>query len=240
MDMSVRQMKPIANSQGRSAVSQDDVVARIKAAGHTRTCGTGESLYDQGDECVGVYYVESGLVGLRKIDEEGASILVSLVRDGDFVGYSTFLTAGEYMSSAEVLQPSRITFIDAAAMRALVSDVPAFSIALMSQATRDLTSLEDKFMQMATRHASARLASVLLTFSETAGTRQGNGACAFRLPILNKDLADLIGIRAETLSRAIGELRKGGLIACKGREVQVPCMAKLARLAGSPAYELAA
>jgi hypothetical protein len=47
---------------------------------------------------------------------------------------------------------------------------------------------------------------------------------------MNKDIADLIGIRPETLSRAIGQLRSAGLAEMRGHMVHIPSIANLARL----------
>lgn len=42
-----------------------------------RTLLTGELLYAQGDPCKGVYCVESGMIGVRKVDAQGNSLLLA-------------------------------------------------------------------------------------------------------------------------------------------------------------------
>jgi CRP-like cAMP-binding protein len=219
-----------------------DLWGRYDHLVHSRTYGAGHGLYEQGDAFAGLYRIESGLVGLRKVDENGATILVGLLGTGDFVGYGPLLAEGDHPTSAEVLRPTQIAFVDAKTTRALARDVPAFLPAVFRQAIRDLSHLEERYMQMGTEQAYTRLARLLLTLCEHAGCCSSSGTIAFHLPILNKDMADLIGIRPETLSRAIAHLRSAGVAEFRGRTVHLSNLGKLARMVGSDsiAHALAA
>jgi len=72
----------------------------------------------------------------------------------------------------------------------------------------------------------------LLATLASRAARSAAGSCTFELPILNRELAELIGIRPETLSRAIAQLRTLGLAQLDGRTVHVPSLANLSRIAG--------
>lgn len=232
--MSVSQLQMVASGR-----TQDGLLAKIRSAGRARIYRSGSHLFEQADGCNGVYWIESGLVGLRKLNEDGTTMLVNLARAGDFVGYSPLLTDSEHLASAEVLKESRIVFIDLSTMHRLISEIPGLLGSLLRQATRDLSALEDKYLQMATRQAHVRLAALLLSFNDNEDFKHSQSGCSFPLPIMNKDIADLIGIRPETLSRAIGQLRTAGLAELRDHIVHIPCIAKLAQLSGytpEPAY----
>jgi CRP/FNR family transcriptional regulator len=200
---------------------------------HVHDYHAGQGLYEQGDAFSGLYRIESGLVGLRKVDENGSTMLVGLLGPGDFVGYAAFLHQGEHLTSAEVLQPSRISFVCAKTVRSLVRETPDLLEALFAQATRDLARLEDRCLEMGTQQAHTRLARLLLALRNYVCGNASNRASSFQLPILNKDMADLIGIRPETLSRAIAQLRSSGVAELRGRMVHVPSPLGLARMAGT-------
>ena len=224
----------------RETASAERLMDQLRAAGRSRIYEPGTSLFEQADACNGVYLIEHGLVGLRKLDEDGSSMLVNLARPGDFVGYSPLLSGEDHDTSAEVLQPSRIAFIDLAAARRLMREHPEFLSTLLRQATRDLKALEDKYLQMATRQAHERLASLLLSLKNFAQNDAARSDCRFELPLMNKDIADLIGIRPETLSRAIGHLRSAGLAELRDHMVHIPSVARLARVGGCAEAALAA
>ena len=208
------------------------VIDRLEAAFVARDVGPGTCLFDQGEDFAGMYRIESGLVGLRKLNEDGSTMLVGLARPGDFVGFGPLLNGGEHQNSAEVLKASRISFVAAGRARALIREEPALVAALLRQATRDLAALEERHLQMVTRKAHARLAALLVTLGCGAGARQAHESCCLTLPILNRDIADLIGIRPETLSRAIAQLRALGVATWNGREVSVADVSELMEVAG--------
>ncbi|MEK7246301.1 MAG: cyclic nucleotide-binding domain-containing protein, partial [Pseudomonadota bacterium] len=60
----------------------------------------GDVLYHQGDPCTGVFCLQSGLVGLRKVGADGNSVLVRLAQPGDTIGYRSFLAGEEHKLSA--------------------------------------------------------------------------------------------------------------------------------------------
>ena len=214
--------------------TRDDLTAKLRAHGRTKIVEAGTSLYQQSDICTGVYVLIQGLIGLRKLDEDGDTMLVNLVRDGDFFGYGPMQDEGEHETSAEVLKTSEVLFIDLGVFQRLLREIPGLMPRLLRQATRDLTMLENKYLQIATCQAHERLAALLLSFETALNGCLCQGSCSFQLPLLNKDIADLIGIRPETLSRAIGHLKSAGLVEFTGRSVRIPNVAKLCQV-GRPA-----
>lgn len=218
----------ISQPQRPKSETHQNVMNDVRAAGRARLVSPGTHLFDQADECDGLYLVESGLIGLRKLNEDGTTMLVNLARPGDFVGYGPLLADCDHLASAEVITPSRVVFIEMARVQRMLREMPGFLSLLLKQAARDLNALEDKYLQMATRQAHVRLAALLLSFKENAQAERAE--CRFELPLMNKDIADLIGIRPETLSRAIGQLRSAGLAEMRDHMVHIPSVAKLARL----------
>ena len=47
----------------------------------------GDVIFHEGDECHGIHCIESGLVGIRKLDAGGKEILLRLSHPGDTLGY---------------------------------------------------------------------------------------------------------------------------------------------------------
>lgn len=212
-------------------------MARIDAAGRLRVFEAGDVLFEQGDEFTGLYRVVSGLVGIRIVDEGGHLSLLALAKAGDIVGYCPLLLGGGHVTSAVVLQTSRIAHIEPSSSRTLVRETQDVTAALLRQSTRDLAALQQKHIRMLTQEAHSRLAALLLSLVED---RHCDGEkSAFVLPLSRQDVADFIGIRAETLSRAIRHLRDLGVAQLNGREVEIPSLSRLRRIADPEAESLA-
>ena len=52
-----------------------------------RRYSAGEIIFFHGDRCKGLYFVDGGLVAVRKTDVDGQSVLVRLAKGGDTIGY---------------------------------------------------------------------------------------------------------------------------------------------------------
>ena len=168
----------------------NDELQQIVDANRCRKFLPGDVLFHQGDACLGVYCIHLGVVGIRKVDIEGNSMLLSLAHPGETLGYRALLTGREHTVSAEVL--------------------------------KDLEDAEDKLMKGMTLSVRARFAHLLLVLKDRhTKAVKDNKSLVLELPLARKDLAAMIGIRPETLSRAIRQLEEDGVAEFSGRTVRV-------------------
>ena len=86
-------------------------LALVDQAKQTRTFEPGMTLYHQGDQGGGVYCIQSGLIGLRRIDENGKSVLLRLCPAGTTVGYRAILSKQAQRDTAEVLSSSVVCLV---------------------------------------------------------------------------------------------------------------------------------
>ena len=82
----------------------------------------GETIFMEGDICNGLYFVEGGLVGIRKVDIDGQSALVRLAAKGDTLGYRPFLARQCHRAGAEVIEDARICFINSETVREILQN----------------------------------------------------------------------------------------------------------------------
>lgn len=210
-----------------SALS-DDEVARLEKNRSCRIVEAGEPIYFEGDSCEGVFCVEAGLVGVRKSDSDGNSVLLRLAAPGDTLGYRAFLASENHHTSAEALATSRLCFIPRTGLRGLLAENPALGLRFLQHATSDLDDTELKLLQSAAGSARARLVHVLLVLREQMQIPMNDaGGAAFTLPISRQDLASMIRSRPETLSRTIRQMETEGAVHFDGRDVRIPSVEAL-------------
>lgn len=189
----------------------------------------GEVIFHQGDPCHGVHCFESGMVGLRKIDADGNSILLGLAYPGDTLGYRSFLVGEDHGASAEALKPSTVCFVNSATVRTLLKHNPALGLQFLQTVARDLGAAEERILQSVTLSVRARFAHLLLVLKDRYATNGKDGRFELELPLARQDLAAMIGIRPETMSRAIKQLEEDGVAYFSGRSVRVPDIKRLLR-----------
>ncbi len=182
----------------------------------------GEVIFHEGDPCKGVHCIESGLVGVRKMDVGGNEILLRLNHPGDTMGYRSFLASDDHNNSAEALEPSVLCLIDGSTVQSLLQMNPSLGLRFLSHAAKDLDEAEEKVLQSATLPVRARFAHLLLVLKDRYGLIGDNGEMDLELPLSRQDMAAMIGIRPESMSRTIRSLEDDNIAKFSGRRVHVP------------------
>lgn len=180
----------------------------------------GDTLFLQGDECRGVYCVQSGLVGLRQSDEDGQTALLRLGQSGDVLGYRALLARAPHRTTAEVLTLSRVCFIEASQLLGLIERNPGLGECFQRLALADLTKAENNCAVLLTAGLKGRLYQLLRVLYASYGRQVGAADYLIDLPIQRKDLAALLGATPESISRLIKEVAERGIV-FNGRKVAI-------------------
>lgn len=181
----------------------------------------GQIIFLQGDTCKGLYFVESGLVAVRKMNEEGKSAIVRLANQGDTLGYRPFLAKENHRATAEVIIKSVICFLEAPVMRRLLLRNPKLGLRFLESTAQALGEAEERLFQVAALSVRTRIIHLLLLLSDHYGSTTSDGKMIIELPMTKRNLASMIGAQPESVSRAFSEIKADGLLEFSGRTVQV-------------------
>ncbi|HIF59624.1 MAG TPA: Crp/Fnr family transcriptional regulator [Rhodospirillales bacterium] len=203
-------------------VLSDDELTLLDQRRLTREYVPGEVLFHEGDPCAGVYCVEKGLIGVRKSDAEGNSVLLYLANGGDTLGYRALLAGEGYRASAEVLEPSRVCRINPSTVRSLLEQNPALGLRYLKIVATSLGNAEDKILHNTTMSVRARFAHLLIVLLDKYGNRSKAGSAEFELPLARHDLASMVGTTPESMSRTIKKMEQDGVAKFSGRRVHLP------------------
>jgi CRP/FNR family transcriptional regulator len=182
---------------------------------------TGQVLFEQGEANQGVFCVSRGLIALRTHHSDGTSTLFKLAYPGEVIGFRSFLDDGTHKTEARALLPSRVCTVARRDAQKVVHANPTVLANLAARCVAEIDRNQARIIATATTSNKDRLAETLRDLIERHGVADGEVIRA-QLPLSRKDLADLIGVPPETLSRLIGRLAKEGYFAFSGREVRIP------------------
>jgi CRP/FNR family transcriptional regulator len=187
----------------------------------------GRRIFEQGDPCAGLYFVKSGLVGIRMSSSDGQSALVRLVGPGDAMGYRPLLSSSPHIASAVVIQDAEICHVRSAFVHEVLKTNHELALNLLEQAVSALTEAEGRAFELAAHSVDVRLAHLLTLFNDRWGRKEADGTTVLTLPIRRQDVASMIGAHPDSVGRAIKRLEKAGLIAVAGRKVRIAHMERL-------------
>lgn len=194
----------------------------------TRT-RAGQALFHEAHPCHGLHCISDGLLALRKADDAGNSVILRLAHAGETLGYPAFFGRMEYTATAEVLREARVCFFPARAVQEVLARTPALRDGFLHLLAEELRSYGEARLRHATLPLARRLADLLFSLLPTCGETLDDGGAKLRLPISRKDLAAMLGVRPETVARALKLYGEMGWAEFDGRDVAVPDLGKLKR-----------
>jgi CRP-like cAMP-binding protein len=172
-----------------------------------RNLAAGETLFQQGSECRGLFCLSQGLLAQRRHNPDGSATMLRLVQPGEVVGLRAFLRRAPHRTEIRAVLPSRVCSVDRATAQGLVKASPGVLARLAERCLREVDHGQDRIVQTDTHASRDRMAALLSGLLNSHGRPTGD-RLSLTLPLSRADLADLVGIRPETASRVLGRLRR--------------------------------
>jgi CRP/FNR family transcriptional regulator len=190
------------------------------------------SLFDEGAPADVIYIVRSGTFKCHRIDAEGGERVLGFARRGDVLGYGG-LSLGRYPSATVTLEPSSVAVVPLAHLFAWLQRLPALERALHHALSLQHARTEELSDVRSVVPADVRLARFLLYWAQRMAIG-GQSMHQLRLAMSRRDIARLLGVAHETVSRSFASLAASGCVAVHGRTVDILDAAALQGAARAP------
>jgi CRP-like cAMP-binding protein len=224
----VNRRQPVSNCINTQLIKADEWCALssvdlkiVEDSAICREYDVGDVVFNENDPCKGVYFVTSGLVGVRKAGLEGESTLLKIAYPNETLGYRPLLAGECHRATAEILKPGVICFINSATILPMIRHNPSLGLNFLQRASKDLGEAEERFHKTVTLTLRARFAHLLMLWKDRCGYESEAGKFILDLPVSRGDLAAMLGVRRESVSRVIHELEEEGVTHFTDRHVEV-------------------
>ena len=205
---------------------------RFAALGRPRRYPGGATLFLEGDRGTTVLVVRSGRVKVRKETAEGHELVLALRGPGSLVGELAALDGGvvaRRSATGIALGPVVAQVIPNADFVAFLEQHPRALLALTRIIIGRLHDADRRRAEFGSYDTLGRVARVLAELLRTSGP-DADGEVRLEPKLSQHELAGLIGASRESVVRALGELRRRGLISTGRRQLVVRDVAGLAQL----------
>ncbi len=190
---------------------------------------TGAPIFRQGDKATGLFGLLAGEAQVTGMSRDGAEILISVVRPGEWVGFLACLDEGAFAFSVIASSPCDVLHLPLAAVRRIFkSDAARFQLLVAPE----IAATRAVYRDMIERNASTplqRLARQLVSLSSAP-----HGGAARRQtisPITQDQLAVSVTASRQWTNRTLQMLEREGYIAVSRSRIDILDLPRLQQLA---------
>ncbi len=164
-------------------------------------------LFQEGDKAEHFYIVIEGLVKLFRTSLDGHEAVIGVFGQGQTFAECAMFMGACFPVSAEVVSDARLLRIEGRTMRRVVHQDPDIAFSMLASASRHLKMMVDQIEQMKVHTGPERVAEFLLGLSSSS-----SGVVNVNLPFEKTLIANTLGMKPESFSRALAKLREVGVV----------------------------
>jgi CRP-like cAMP-binding protein len=188
-------------------------------------------IYSSTEPGQSVMVLASGRVKIKDITSEGKETILAFIEEGEIFGELALLENQSRGEFAEAVEDSQVLVIPREELLWLMEQRPDVSLSVTKLVGLRRRRIENRLRNVLFLPSRERMVRLLLELIESHGERRGN-ACEIRLPLSHQDLASLIGLTREMVTRVLGQLQAEGLIEVRRRRITVTDCKRLAANSG--------
>lgn len=198
------------------SLSPEDLVRFEEIVTQRPPIPKGGTLYRSGEPAHALYAIKSGALKSIVTTEDGEEQIVGFHMPGELVGFD----------GVDSVHNCTVVSLD----RSSVCELPLNDLEFLSQKIsslhrevctvmrREISQEQAMLLLLARRTAESRLASFLISLSHRLGSR-GFSQTEFNLVMSRHDIANYLGLAAETVSRLISKFQEAGILSVNRRRV---------------------
>lgn len=207
----------------------DDIERLAGAVLPRRPMGKDTVLFRAGEPMRSVFVAQSGGFKTVAMNKAGDEQVIGFYFPGELIGLEG-LGDGRFRTDAVALEAALVCEVPLAAFERVAAQRPGFQRQMLKALGEGMARQQDHLELLGRKQAQERLAMFLHGLCERQ-KRLGRDPERLHLPMSRSDMGSYLGLVIETVSRGLSKLQDDGIIAVKGRHLQVLQRERLAQLA---------
>lgn len=195
----------------------DRELTALNTLGQRQAVAKGETVIWAGDESIVCGNLLSGVLKLSASTVNGREQIVGLLYPADFVGRPY---AAEADFTVTALTDAELCVFPRKTFEQVLEDHARMERLLLQRTFAALDEARGRMLMLARKSAEERIAGFLLDMAERMSAKGcralPGGPVTFDLPLSRGQIADVLGLTIETVSRQMTKLRSAGIIALPG------------------------
>jgi CRP-like cAMP-binding protein len=179
----------------------------------------GGTVFHEGDEVLGVYFMIEGVVKVHKHWGDEKELILRFAKEQDIIGHRGLSTKSKrYPISATALSKVKVCFLELAFFNSTLKVNPEFMFDFMMFFADELQLSEQRMRDLAHLPVRKRVANTLLILQDKFGM---NASGYINFPVSRHDIASYTGSAYETVYKILAEFTHSKFIKTDGKEIAI-------------------
>ncbi len=203
----------------------DDILRAIVGNQLPRDFKKGHILFQQNDEADYFYVVLEGWVKLYRQMPNGKDVILHISTTGESFAEAAIFNEHCYPATAEIVADAKVLAINSMTFSHVLQDYPEAAIQMLCSISAKMKQMVGELEQAKGRNSLQRVAYFLFKMCVTDSV-----SSVIELPYEKHLIALRLGIKPESLSRALTKLRGSG-VNCVNNQIIISNVAELRHIA---------
>lgn len=184
---------------------------------HTITYPKDTVLFAEGQKPRGIFVLCKGRVKLSLCSRDGKTLIMKIVEPGELLGLSSAISGKVYEVTAETAEPCQLTFVKRDDFLSFLRQRSDACLQVACQLADKYTSACREIRSLCFSHtAEEKLAALFLDWSARNGAGADESHTRVKLSLTHEEMAQMIGMTRETVTRTLAALKKRQIVQVKG------------------------
>ncbi len=176
----------------------------------------GETLFQEGDAPIFYYQILEGEIKLNNYNTSGKEMIQGIYSKGEGFGAPALLGNFSVCSNAEATKSTQLICLEKSLFIRMLKDHPALSMQFLQYLSKRLQYKTMIAKEINCHEAEQRILNLFKYLKKEAGQET-----EFQISLTRQTIANIIGLRVETVIRAIKNLKEKEFITVKNRKLYI-------------------
>jgi CRP/FNR family transcriptional regulator len=202
-----------------AGLSPNDIKKLEQIVNKKRPLKRGEYLYRAGSNMQSLYAVRTGFFKSCVMHDDGREQVAGFHMAGELLGMDG-IGEGKHLCDSVSLEDSEVCEIPFGELENLSQDIPTLQQHFHRIMSREIARDYGVMLLLGSMRAEERLAAFLLNLSQRFAAR-GYSSTRFVLRMTRNEIGSYLGLKLETISRALSHFQDEGIIAVQNKNVEI-------------------
>ena len=198
----------------------DEALASLERIAAEKVYPKESVVFSQEDKGDALFVVVSGKVKVVLYGDTGREIILSMLHADDFFGEMSLLDRQPRSANVVAVEDSELLSLDREAFQHHLAGHPSTALAILAEMSRRLRHADEVIGNLALLDVYARVARAIRDLAQKQGEQVAGGLLIRERPT-QQEMAGLLGTSRETVSRALNDFTRRGLLEMSGKQILV-------------------